>query len=188
MMNQPSRRLAYNTIMLDVTLYLVAMVISLMSIVLNVVSLPGNWVILVAALALTIGHHGHHPHWAFLIVIFMVLFVAEGIEFLSGLAGTKIFGGSKPAAWAAIGGAMMGGIIGFPPLTAAMFGIDHIVMAIFGAFVCAWVVELIRERPMKEALMAALGAALGRGAGLVTKIVAGVIAWVILGIAYWLPW
>ena len=98
------------------------------------------------------------------------------------------FGGSKAAAWAAIGGAVAGGLIGFPPLTAATFGIDHIVMAIAGAFFCAWIVELIRGRPMKEALSAALGAALGRGAGLVTKIVAGLLAWVILGIAYWLPW
>src|SRR4051812_41547283 len=130
--------------MLDITLYVLAMVVSLVAIALNVVSLPGNWAILAAAMALTIGHNGHHPHWAFLIVIFMVLFVAEGIEFLSGMVGTKLFGGSKAAAWAAIAGAVVGGLIGFPPSTVATFGIDHIVMAIAGAFVCAWVVELIR--------------------------------------------
>jgi uncharacterized protein YqgC (DUF456 family) len=78
--------------------------------------------------------------------------------------------------------------VGIPPITAAVLFLDHVFMAIVGAFLAAWIVELIRKRPMNEALKAALGAALGRGAGLVTKIVAGLVAWFFLAVGYWLPW
>ena len=82
---------------------------------------------------------------------------------------------------------MLGGLIGIPPLTPIMLGIDHILAAVGGAFLAAWVVELIKQKTMKASLKAALGAALGRGAGLVTKIGGGLAAWVVLVITAQ-PW
>jgi uncharacterized protein len=166
--------------MLDVILYLLLLVISLAGIALNVASLPGNWVLLAGALALSLYHGGRNPHWGVLLVILVILLAAEVVEFLSGMIGTRKFGGSKAASWAAIVGAMIGGIVGVPPVTVMVLGADHLVMAMVGAFGAAWVAELIQDKKMKPALLAALGAALGRGAGLVAKIGAGLLAWVIL--------
>ena len=161
-------------------LYLLAILISLAAIVLNVASLPGNWVILFAAAALSLYHDGHNPHWVFLLVILVILLAAEAVEFLGGMIGAKTFGASKTASWFAILGAMFGGLIGIPPLTLAMLGTDHILMAVAGAFLAAWVVELIKRKTMRDSLKAALGAALGRGAGLASKIAGGLAAWVVL--------
>ncbi|HEY4329894.1 MAG TPA: DUF456 family protein [Phycisphaerae bacterium] len=165
---------------LNILLDLLVLAISLAAISLNVISLPGNWIILILAAGLSLLHKGTHPHWAVLILILVILLLAELAEFLSGMIGTKKFGGSTAASYAAIGGAVLGGLIGIPPLTAVTLGIDHLFAAIAGAFLAAWIVELIKQKPMKEASLAALGAALGRGAGMVTKIGAGLLAWMIL--------
>jgi|WetSurMetagenome_2_1015567.scaffolds.fasta_scaffold806823_1 uncharacterized protein len=175
---------------MDTLLYLTAILFSLAAIVLNVVSLPGNWFILIAAAALSIYHDGHAPHWAFVLVILVILLAAEAVEFLGGMIGAKTFGASRTASWAAIAGALVGGLIGIPPVTAAMLGADHIVGAIAGAFLAAWVVELLKQKSMQDSLKAALGAALGRGAGLVTKIFGGLAAWLVLVITAqpWFRW
>ena len=173
--------------MLDIFLSILLLLISLAAIALNVVSLPGNWLILAAALAMSIYHGGHRPHWTILVAILVVLLAAELLEFLSGMIGARKFGASKSAAWAAIGGAIFGGLVGIPPLTLVTLGIDHLVAAVAGAFLAAWTVELLKKRPLKQASLAALGAALGRGTGLVAKIGAGILAWVILLLAWLIP-
>jgi uncharacterized protein len=173
--------------MLDIVLSIILLVIALAAVSLNVVSLPGNWVILAAGLAMSIYHGGHQPNWVVLVAILVVLLGAELIEFLSGMVGARKFGASKAAAWAAIAGAVIGGLVGVPPITLMMLGVDHLFAAVAGAFLAAWMVELLRQRPMKEASLAALGAALGRGTGLAAKIGAGVLAWVILLLAWLVP-
>lgn len=172
---------------MDTFLYLIAIVLSLAAIALNVVSLPGNWVILFAAAALSYYHGGHRPHWGFLVVILVILLAAEAVEFLGGMIGAKTFGASRTASWAAIAGAMLGGLIGIPPVTVPMLGTDHLLAAVAGAFLAAWVVELLKQKSMQDALKAAVGAALGRGAGLVTKIGGGVAAWLVLAVTAF-PW
>jgi uncharacterized protein len=175
---------------MDTLFYLTAILFSLAAIVLNVVSLPGNWVILLAAAALSLYHRGHNPHWVFLLVILVILLAAEAVEFLGGMIGAKTFGASRTASWAAIFGAMLGGLIGIPPLTLMMLGTDHILMAVAGAFLAAWVVELLKKKTMQASLKAAVGAALGRGAGMVTKIGGGLAAWLVLAITAqpWWSW
>jgi uncharacterized protein YqgC (DUF456 family) len=173
--------------MLDVLICLLLLVIALAAIVLNVVSLPGNWVILAAGLGMCIYHNGHRPGWIALVAIFVVLLVAEVIELISGLMGARKFGASKAASWGAVGGAIIGGVVGIPPLTLPTLGLDHLFAAVAGAFLAAWIIELIRQRPMKQASLAALGAALGRAGGLTAKIGAGIVAWVILLLAWLVP-
>jgi len=173
--------------MFDLALYIFLLLIALAAVALNIVSLPGNWIILAAGTGLSLYHHGHNPHWIFLVVILLILLAAEVMEFLSGMIGARKFGASPAAAWAAIAGAVLGGLVGIPPITAITLGIDHLAAAIAGAFAAAWLVELIQRRPMKAALLGALGAALGRGTGLVTKIGAGLLAWFVLALAAG-PW
>jgi uncharacterized protein YqgC (DUF456 family) len=173
--------------MLDLMLYVFILIVTLAAVALNLVSLPGNWLVLVGAIGLSVMHSGARPHWFFLIVILLILSAAELVEFFSGMVGARKFGASKTASWAALGGAIIGGLIGIPPLTVPMLFTDHFVAAIFGAFLAAWIVELIKRRPMGHASKAAFGAALGRGVGLAGKIGAGMLAWVVLAVTYWWP-
>ncbi|HVT80635.1 MAG TPA: DUF456 domain-containing protein [Phycisphaerae bacterium] len=166
--------------------YFLVVILTLAAVALNVISLPGNWLILLAGLILSACYGWDKPHWAILPVILIILLLAEIIEFASGIVGAKKFGASRAAAWAAVAGTMLGGLIGIPPL-AFLLGIDHLIGAVLGAFLGAWIVELIRQRPLKEASLAALGAGLGRGVGIVTKIGAGLVAWVVLTVAAF-PW
>jgi len=173
--------------MLDLLLYSLLLALALAAIALNIISLPGNWLILAAAIILCLLHNGHQPHWIFLLLILLILLAAELVEFLSGMIGARKFGASKSAAWAAILGAMLGGLIGIPPITAPTLGTDHIFAAVAGAFLAAWLVELLKQKSLKAASLGALGAALGRGTGLVTKIGAGLLAWFILLLACLIP-
>jgi uncharacterized protein len=173
--------------MLDIALSIFLLLIALAAVALNVIALPGNWLILATGIAMSIYHGGHNPHWVFLVVILIILLAAELIEFLSGMIGARKFGASKTAAWAAIGGTIIGGIVGIPPITLVTLGMDHLLAAVAGAYLAAWFVELLKKRPLKEASLAALGAALGRGTGLVAKIGAGILAWAILLLAWLIP-
>jgi len=173
---------------LDILLYFLVLLISLAGVALNVASLPGNWVMFAAALGLSAWHGWQKPHWLGLLLILVILLLAEVIEFVGGMIGARQFGATKSASWAAIAGAIAGGIIGIPPITLAVLGIDHIVCAVLGAFLAAWAVELVMwQRPMGEATKAATGAALGRGVGIVGKIGGGLLVWICLAILAF-PW
>jgi uncharacterized protein YqgC (DUF456 family) len=172
---------------MELLLYILLLAISLPAIALNVLSLPGNWLMFLAAVGVSLANGWHHPHWFILLVILVMLLIAEGVEFFGGMIGARKFGASRLASWAAIAGAMVGGLIGIPPITAAMLGMDHLLGAVAGAFIAAWVVEVLRQKPLKEASRAALGAALGRGAGIVTKIGGGLMVWLVLAV-FAFPW
>ncbi len=171
--------------LLHFTFYFLLVLISLAAIVLNILSLPGNWLVLAAALTLSACYHWHH--WEMLPLILIILLLAEVVEFAGGMLGARKFGASRAAAWGAIAGTIIGGLIGIPPL-AFLMGLDHLIAALLGAFLGAWMVELIRGRPLKEASLAALGAGLGRGVGLIAKIGCGVFAWFIFAVAAFPGW
>jgi uncharacterized protein YqgC (DUF456 family) len=116
-----------------------------------------------------------------LLIMLVVLLAAEAVELVSGLVGAQKFGASKAASWAAIPGAMIGALMGVPAWVLGPFSIlANLVGAVVGAFVAAWIVELIKQRPMGVATRGAVGAALGRGVGIVTKIGCGVVVWLFL--------
>ncbi|HUO08690.1 MAG TPA: DUF456 domain-containing protein [Phycisphaerae bacterium] len=166
--------------MLDLTLYTLVLLLSLAGILLNILSLPGNWLIPLLALGLSWRTNWHHPTPAILAAIVAVLTLAELIELAGSLLGAKTFGASKSATWAAIAGAITGALIGSP---LALLG--GIVGAILGAFLAAWLTELIKQRPHKQALKSALGAALGRATGLFIKISFGLATWLALALFAW---
>jgi uncharacterized protein YqgC (DUF456 family) len=173
--------------MLYLLVYLLILLVTLAAVFLNIVSLPGNWLVLIAATSLSAWNNwARPPIWA-LLVILLILLLAEGVEFLGGMVGAKKFGASNWAAWGAMGGAMIGGLVGIPPLTPVMLGTDHLLAAVLGAFLVALVVELVRKKPLKEASWAALGAGLGRGVGIVSKIAGGLMVWLLLAITAG-PW
>lgn len=166
--------------MVDWIVYPLVLLLSLSAIALNIVSLPGNWVMLVAAAALSWAHGWDQPTvWA-LGIMLLVLLAGEAIELLGSVVGARKFGASRSATVAAIAGAIIGAIVGTP-----VWLMGNIVGAILGAFLAAWAIELMKRRTFKAATWAAVGAALGRTLGLGAKLTAGVAVWVMLA---WTAW
>lgn len=164
--------------MLDITLYILLLLISLAAVSINVISLPGNWIMLVAAAGWSAYHAWNTPSWPVLAGMLLALLMAEVVELMGSVVGARQFGATKMAGVASIVGAFVGGIIGtlFLPI------IGSIVGAIAGAFLAAWIVELINQRPLWPATKAAFGAALGRGVGLMAKVCFGLAVWLALAI------
>ncbi|MGN6366692.1 MAG: DUF456 family protein [Phycisphaerae bacterium] len=167
--------------MIDFTLYALILLLSLLGVALNILSLPGNWLIPLLALAFSWYTHWRHPTPTILGLIVLFLAAAELIELAGSLIGAKTFGASKSATWAALAGAIVGALLGsifFPPL-------GGLIGAVLGAVLAAWLTELLKKRPHKQALKSALGAALGRATGLVVKITFGAGAWLLLAFTAW---
>jgi uncharacterized protein YqgC (DUF456 family) len=161
-------------------LYFLVVGFSLAAIALNVLSLPGNWLMMLAVALLSWSTRWSHPPVAALGVMVLILLIGESIELLGSVVGAQRFGASRSATWAAIGGAIVGALIGMP---VAIIG--NVLGAIAGAFLAAWVVELAKRRGMKAATWAAVGAALGRTLGMGAKVSCGLIVWIGVVIFAW---
>ncbi len=160
--------------------YFVVVVLSLGAVGLNVLSLPGNWVMMLGIALLSWSSGWSRPSLLVMGGMVGVLLAGEVVELLGSVVGAKRFGASRSATWAAIGGAVVGALVGMP---VAIVG--NILGAIVGAFLAAWAVELMKRRGMKAATWAAVGAALGRTMGMAAKIACGLIVWVGLVIVAW---
>ena len=170
--------------MLDFTLYALLLVLSLAGIFLNIFSLPGNWLMLALATAYAAWFSFAKPPLLILAFLLILLLLAEVVETTGSLVGARKFGASKLASVSAILGTMVGALVGtFIGIPIPIPGAGTLIGAIGGAFLAAWIVELLRQRPLGEATKAAFGAALGRGVGLVAKISTGLLAWLILAFA-----
>ena len=135
-------------------------------VLLNLVTLPGNWamVALVTAWALLVPGNGLN---ALFFVMFIGLAVAgEIVEFGAQIWGAKKYGSSRISTWAGILGAIVGAIFGAP----FMFGVGAVFGALFGAWAGCFLAELlIRRQPSAVAFRAAQGAFVGRFLGMVVK-------------------
>jgi uncharacterized protein YqgC (DUF456 family) len=166
--------------MIHFTMYLLVVTISLGGVLLNIFSLPGNWVMMLAAALLSWGTGWSRPSLSALGVMVVILLMGETVDLLGSVVGARKFGASKGATWAALAGAIAGALIGTPvPVVGNILG------AILGAFIAAWVVELVKKKPMKSATWAAVGAALGKTMGITVKLGCGFIVW--LGVI-WFAW
>src|SRR5262249_40396276 len=97
--------------MLDVVLYILLMVIALAAVALNIISLAGNWIMLVAA-AIWSGFHGWgRPSLWVLAFMLGALLMGEAVELAGSMIGARKFGASKMASAASIAGAFIGAII-----------------------------------------------------------------------------
>jgi uncharacterized protein YqgC (DUF456 family) len=169
--------LAYIMTTVPYLLYALLILLSLAAVALNIISLPGNWLMLLCAVLVSWSSKWTAPSLVFLAIMLTVLLMGEVIETLGSLVGAKKFGASTMAAWAAIAGGLVGGLLGFLipiPL------VGNIIGAILGAFLAAWIVELLKQKPVKTATWAAVGAALGRATGMGAKIACGLAVWFLL--------
>jgi uncharacterized protein len=144
-------------------------------------NLPGTWLmVLVTAL---------FKWWqpGYILVSWTVIGVAAGLaalgevlEFVLGASGSRHAGGSRRAAALAIGGSLVGGILGraLPvPIVGTLIG------ACLGAFIGSLIGDLWAGRPLFPSVEAGWGAAVGRFWGTVSKLAIGGMIVIILAVA-----
>ncbi|MDL2266433.1 DUF456 domain-containing protein [Desulfovibrio sp. OttesenSCG-928-G15] len=145
-----------------------------LSVMLIILSLPGNWVILLIAGVWSFLTGAPEFTWAFFALLIVLAAAGEAVDFLAGYFGAKKYGGSNKGSLGGMIGAIAGAIL-FAPL---LLGVGALFGALGGGFVGCYLVERVTGKPGAEALRAAKGATLGRFGGLVFK----------LGIAVTLIW
>ncbi|MHC1751262.1 DUF456 family protein [Humidesulfovibrio sp.] len=136
---------------------------------LNLLSLPGNWLML-GVLALVVWLWPSGPlTWAFIGYMGLLAALGEVIEFAAQLIGGSRGGASGPGNVGGIVGSIAGAILGAP----FGLGLGSIIGALAGAWVGCFAVERMRQESQTKAVEAAWGAFWGRSLGLVGKAAVG---------------
>lgn len=158
--------------MLDLTVtwlsYLALLLACVAGLFLNLLGLPGIWLIVVAAMLYgwLIGYIGL---WTIVALVLLGV-LAELVEFLAGAAGSKSAGGSKRGMAGAVLGGLVGGILGtFIPIPV----LGTILGSVAGCFGGAYAVEWYIGKTHGDAARISYGAAKGRIFGLVAKSIFG---------------
>ena len=152
----------------------------------NIFGLPGNWMILaVAILWYFVGPVSHAVHLFSVVVLLVAAGVAELLELVASIAGTKKYGGSKTGATLSLICSIIGGIFGavLIPIPVVGWIVGPILFACVGALVGAAIGEKMVGKPMKESLKIGQAAFIGRFIGTVSKVGIGSAMVVLLVIA-----
>ena len=155
-----------------------------------VVGLPGTWLMVVSTALVAWWQRGDAAAGdqgmfsiATLVVIIVLAALAEVVEFLTGVVGSKRAGGTR---WGSVG-ALVGGVIGAIVATPLIPPLGSLIGACAGACAGAWGLELAGGRKMKESVDVGVGAGVGTLVGRVAKLIAGVAIWVIVAVAAFWP-
>lgn len=157
-----------------------------LGVVLQMVTLPGTWVIVAVALlyqggAAIVGAPLPFNWWVLGSAVLMAI-LAEIIETATGAAGAAMGGARRRGALGALVGSLLGALFGliglaFIPVIGALIG------AVAGAGLGAFIGEMsYGDKVAKEAVAPAAGAALGRVAGVAGKIAIAAAMWLMLAI------
>lgn len=154
----------------------------------NLVGLPGNWLIIIACLLwMFLGPSDYRFSWMVVVALSVLALIGEAIEFGASVLGTKRLGGSSRGATLSVIGSIVGGIVG------AIFGIPvpiplvgMLVGSVLFAAVGAWIGASIGEKSVgktnKESVQIGGAAFVGRLLGTMGKLVIG-SSMVVLAIA-----
>lgn len=148
----------------------ICIALMILSLMLIVFGLPGNWVILILTAL-----------WAFFtdapgfsLQVFALLagmaVLGELVEFAAGYYGVKRFGGSSKGSVGGMIGALVGAVLCAP----LFFGFGALLGALAGGFTGCFLVEKGAGTATNTAARAAFGATLGRFGGFVVKLGIGV--------------
>ena len=138
--------------------------------------LPGLWIMTAVVLA---GWLMGEVGMLVLAVTVLLALVAELIEFLIVKRLTEQYGGSRKAFWGAIGGGLIGVIVGAPVPV-----VGSILAALIGTFIGAALVTWLETRELVAAHRVGWGAVIGRGISAVTKTAAGLTIFVLAAAAF----
>lgn len=169
--------------------YLWATVFSVLNLVwlmLNIVSLPGNWLMLASAgvLAWLYWPTEIFSKWT-LIFVFVLALAGEVIDFFAGMVGAKWAGAGKGAGLAAIVGGIVGALAGTAMIPVPVLG--SLMGAVIGAGLGAAIVELQSGRKAGSILRSGVGSGLGQLLGKVAKLLLGMLIWIVLTVAVFWP-
>jgi uncharacterized protein YqgC (DUF456 family) len=157
---------------MDWVYYAVLIALLFAGLFINLIGLPGLWVMVASALGYAWLTHWRHVGWPALVAMLVLALVAEAGEFLAGSAGAKKAGGSKRG----MAGGIVGGLLGAISLSIIPIpGVAQLVGAIIGTFVGVVVVELMVGKRADHSLQIGVGAAKGRFWGTMLKTLFGVI-------------
>jgi len=175
----------------DWTYYLWSLLLvagSILAWLLNLVALPGNWIVLgLAALFawLLPEKAGNGMSWTTVFVLLGLAVLGEVIEFVAGAAGAAKQGASRRAIALSMVGAVVGSLVGLG-IGAPIPILGSLVMAVLGgaagAFAGAYVGEVWKGRTEPERRAAGRGAFFGRIWGTVGKLAVGAV---MLAIVAW---
>ena len=97
------------------TLAVLFVIVNLAALATNLITFPGNWIIVVATLlfAWLVKHpSGTGVNWWVVGVVFGLALLGEVVEFAAGAAGAAKSGGSRRGMLLSVAGAMLGSIVG----------------------------------------------------------------------------
>jgi uncharacterized protein YqgC (DUF456 family) len=144
---------------------------------LNIVGLPGNWVLVGTALVVTLIPGFGDLTWTYFFVILGLALLGEAIESLLGLVVVAKKGGTR---WGVIG-SFLGGIAGVILGSAIAPPFGGVVLGFVGAFAGAVVGEYMREQRSDKAVRVGFWAFVGRSLAIMGKIACGVgIVWILI--------
>jgi uncharacterized protein YqgC (DUF456 family) len=142
-------------------------------------TLPGIWLIVLAAIVYAVVTEFTHLGYVTLIGICLLGIAAEAVEFVAGGAGAKAAGGSNRSIVGALIGGLIGGIIGtfIPlPILGTLIGI------VAGTFFGAAALERTKGSSLAKVRAVAEGATKGRILGTILKLPFAIViaAWVLI--------
>jgi uncharacterized protein YqgC (DUF456 family) len=160
-------------------------ILNLLWLALNVLGLPGNWLMIVsAALVAWAAGGAMFSVWTLVAVVAMAG-LGELLELGLSLAATRTAGGTRRSAWGALAGGLVGGIVGLLAIPIPLIG--PLIGACVGAAVGAIALDLSAGRSLRRASGSGVAAGVGRLLGTVTKLLLGVVIWLVLAIAAFWP-
>ena len=144
---------------------------------LNLLSLPGNWLMIAGAGVYAWLTRGRYVGLWTLVILALLAGAAELIEFAAGSAGARKAGWSRRAAW----GALIGGIAGAILFNIPVPIIGTIIGLCLGVFIGAWLAEYTVEGHFHRSLQVGYGATKGRLIGIAAKVAcSGIILGVVI--------
>jgi hypothetical protein len=161
--------------MTDTALYLVLLAFLAIGLWINLLTLPGLWLMVIATAAYGWLTDWLYVGWPGLIALTALATIAEIVEFVAGGAGAAKAGGSKRA----FVGALVGGILGAIFFSIPLLIIGTIIGIVLGTFAGAVIVELMVKEDAGIALRVGYGAVIGRLIGIVTKLSFGFIMFIV---------
>lgn len=135
---------------------------------LSALTLSGTWLVLLSAL---LAHllPGHAIGWGLLMIFLGVCLAIEGLEWCASSWGVQKRGGSSAAGWAALGGGILGMLLGaFIPIPL----IGSLIGMVAGGFAAAYAVERHRLKAHDRAMHIAWGTVTARVMVLFVKVAA----------------
>ena len=154
---------------MDYVLVILFLIFMFAAVLVQVVSLPGNWIAIVLLLLWKLAAPETTTH-ELTIGFFVILVVIAGIgELMEWLIQIKLGKRMGSTGKGNIGG-IIGSVVGAIVLLPLFFGFGALIGALLGAFVGCLVFELAGKRPKGEAMKAAWGVFVGRFLGMGLKL------------------